>query len=265
MSYLQFHRSGRSGDLLSSIRLLAVRVYFNVVIYALIAFDTIGDLGKQLFRAHPQQPVSVDQPLDRFEEDIRLFEVNDLKQPPRTGGTVFIGSSTFAHAASRIENEFADLQTICRAFGGSTIPEINHYLARVVLKYQPARICFYAGTNDIADGHSGRRVYRDFRRFVSSVQAVLPEVEIYFVSMSAAPSRLQWLHQYIVGNRLVRYLTHCMNHLHYIDVVPAMYDLEGNFHSDWFLEDQLHMNSHGYDAWFPIIRQSLTGAKKVDR
>jgi len=222
-------------------------------------FDTIFEFTMRLWGTDPELPGSVDQPLDRFEEEIRSFEASDSKRPRFPGGTVFIGSSTFAHAASRIESEFADMNAICRAFGGSTIPEINHYLTRVVLKYQPARICFYAGTNDIADGHRGRRVYRDFLAFVKSTQTALPQVEIFFVSMSAAPSRLQWVHQYIVGNRLVRYLTCCVNNLHYIDVVPVMYDEQGNFHGDWFLEDQLHMNSHGYDAWFPIIRRSLTG------
>ncbi|MDR3613683.1 MAG: GDSL-type esterase/lipase family protein [Candidatus Obscuribacterales bacterium] len=262
MSYIQLSQMDRSSGLLAATRFLAVKASVNLVIQMLIVFDTIFDFAMRLLRCGSELPVSVDQPLDRFEDDIRSFEAMDVTQPPLAGGIVFIGSSTFAHAASRIEAEFADMNAICRAFGGSTIPEVNHYLSRVVLKYQPARICFYAGTNDIADGHCGRRVYRDFLSFVKNVQAVLPAVEIYFVSMSAAPSRLQWVHQYVVGNRLVRYLSRCVNNLHYIDVVPVMYDARGNFHGDWFLEDQLHMNSLGYDAWFPIIRRSLTGDKE---
>jgi lysophospholipase L1-like esterase len=259
MSYIQSSHTGRSSGLLAAIHLLAVKVSVNLVIQALIVLDTIFDFIMRLLRVGPELPVSIDQPLDRFEDDIRSFEAMDVTQPRLPGGIVFIGSSTFAHAASRIESEFADMNAVCRAFGGSTIPEINHYLSRVVLKYQPAKICFYAGTNDIADGHRGRRVYRDFLDFVKNVQAVLPAVEIYFISMSAAPSRLQWVHQYIVGNRLVRFLARRMSNLHYIDVVPVMYDELGNFHGDWFLEDQLHMNSLGYDAWFPIIRRSLIG------
>ena len=236
------------------------RVAFAFAIQMAILIDTLYDVITCLHSKGSNLPASVDQPLDRFEEDIRAFESSDAAQTRVDGGTVFIGSSTFAHAAGRIESEFSDINAICRAFGGSTIPEINHYLSRVVLKYRPAKICFYAGTNDIADGHRGKRVYRDFLNFVTSTRLALPAVEIYFVSMSAAPSRLQWLHQYIVGNTLVKLLTLGDSNLHYIDVVPSMYDEHGNFHFEWFLEDQLHMNSHGYDAWFPIIRRALLGA-----
>jgi hypothetical protein len=264
MSYVPGSQNGRLRDLFSAIHLVVVKASLSLVIQVLIVFDTIFELGMRIMHAGPELPVSIDQPLDRFEEDIRAFEANDLIQPRSPGGTVFIGSSTFAHAASRIESEFADMNAVCRAFGGSTIPEINHYFSRVVLKYQPAKICFYAGTNDIADGHRGSRVYRDFLTFVKNAQTGLPAVEIYFVSMSAAPCRLQWLHQYIVGNRLVRFLARRVSNLHYIDVVPVMYDEHGNFHGEWFLEDQLHMNSFGYDAWFPIIRRSLTASHKYE-
>ena len=234
-------------------------VAYAFAIQTALVIDTLHDLATRLFKTDASLPESIDQPLDRFEEDIRAFETIDATKTRSEGGTVFIGSSTFAHAAARIENEFADFNAICRAFGGSTIPEINHYLARVVIKYRPAKICFYAGTNDIADGHRGRRVYRDFLLFASAVHAQLPQTDIYFVSMSAAPCRQQWVQQYVVGNRLVRFLTHRVKRLHYIDVVPVMYDAQGKLHEDWFLEDQLHMNSKGYDAWFPVIRRLLLG------
>lgn len=248
------HSAARSSGLLPSL----CKGALILVIQALIAFDVLHDFLARVFKFGPEIPVSVDQPLDRFEDDIRAFETHDLIKEPPSGGTVFIGSSTFAHAAARIESEFADLHAVSRAFGGSTIPEINHYLTRVVLKYKPVRICFYAGTNDIADGHRGRRVYRDFLKFVESVQIALPQTEVFFVSMSAAPCRQQWVRQYSVGNRLIRLLARRVDNLHYVDVLPTMYDAHGNFHNDWFLEDQLHMNNHGYDAWFPVIRQVMT-------
>jgi lysophospholipase L1-like esterase len=202
-------------------------------------------------------PPSVDPPLDRFAEDILAFGRGDKDHPPSEGGTVFVGSSTFTHAAPMLKEYFADFRPIVRAFGGSTIPEINHYIEQTVLKYKPAKIVFYAGTNDLADGHSGERVYEDFKAFTARVHARLPHTEIFFVSMSMAPSRVQFQKEYEIGNSLIQSLASRCKRLRYIDVTHVMYDQQGNFHEHWFLEDQLHMNHLGYEAWLPIIRDAL--------
>jgi lysophospholipase L1-like esterase len=207
---------------------------------------------------HPQ----VDQPLERFAEDILAFGREDKDHPPPVGGTVFVGSSTFTHAAAMLKEYFAEFRPILRAFGGSTIPEINHYIEQTVLRYKPAKIVFYAGTNDIADGHSGERVFEDFKAFTALVHARLPHTEIIFVSMSMAPSRVQFEKEFEIGNSLIQSLTNRRKRLRYVDVTRVMYDQRGNLHSDWFLDDQLHMNNLGYEAWLPIIRDALRGMSK---
>jgi lysophospholipase L1-like esterase len=207
----------------------------------------------------PTTSTSVDQPLDRFAEDILAFGREDKDHPPPEGGTLFVGSSTFTHAASMLKEYFADFRPIVRAFGGSTIPEINHYIEQTVLKYKPAKIVFYAGTNDLADGHSGERVFEDFRAFTARVQARLPHTEIIFVSMSMAPSRVQFQKEYEIGNSLIQSLARRRRRVLYVDVTHVMYDQLGNLHADWFLEDELHMNHLGYEAWLPIIRDALNG------
>jgi lysophospholipase L1-like esterase len=201
----------------------------------------------------------VDPPLDRFAEDVVAFGREDNDQLPPESGTVFVGSSTFTHAASMLKDYFADFRPIVRAFGGSTIPEINHYIEQTVLKYKPARIVFYAGTNDLAGGHSGEQVFEDFRAFTARVQARLPHTEIFFVSMSMAPSRVHLKLQYEIGNGLIQSFARRQKRLHFVDVTSVMYDELGNLHNDWFLEDQLHMNHLGYEAWLPIIRNALSG------
>jgi hypothetical protein len=199
-----------------------------------------------------------DPPLDRFEDAIRAFEQEDVEQPPTAGGTVFIGSSTFALGAPLLLEEFKHLQPIVRAFGGSTIPEINYYLDRTVLKYKPSKICFYAGTNDLGEfNHTGERVFLDFVRFARRVHARLPNTKIYFVSMSMAPSRVHFAKQYIVGNRLIRWFAAMTSYVSYVDVTTVMRNKNGEIHADWFLEDQLHMNSLGYAAWMPILHSAL--------
>ncbi len=208
------------------------------------------------FVSAPSLALSHDPPVDRFEWSIKKFEAEDRSQAPAPGQTLFIGSSTFSHWHS-LEQDLKECNALNRGFGGSTIPEINHYINRIAINYKPSRIVFYAGTNDIADGHSARQVCDDFIEFVKKVHAALPETQIYFISMSVAPSRLVWKSVYDEGNALVREYAEKTNYIHYIDVLPVMRDVDGRLKERYFLPDRLHMTSEGYAQWIPIIKAAL--------
>jgi lysophospholipase L1-like esterase len=211
--------------------------------------------------------------LDRFKADIEAYEAQDAAETAKAvneGGlnalqvvaphhqTVFVGSSTFTRWRS-LETVFKKFDAIDRGFGGSTIPEITHFVKRVVLRYQPKEIVFYAGTNDIGElHHSGQQVFEDFTRFVAAVRRKLPDSDIFFVSMSVPPSRLEFVHQYDVGNSMIREWIDGQPHLHYIDVTPVMHNANGHLKEEYFDPgDHLHMTSAGYAAWVPLIQTAL--------
>lgn len=202
-----------------------------------------------------------EQKFERFENDIKHFEDEDKKNPPAPGGTVFVGSSTFTKW-TELSKDLSEFKPINRGFGGSTIPEINHYVRRIVTNYKPSKIVFYAGTNDIAElNHKGKDVAADFEAFVNAVRKDLPDTGIYFISMSVAPCRLQLLKEYDQGNDLVKAYIKSAPHLHYIDVVPAMRNSAGKLRTELFGFDNLHMNRNGYLSWIPIIRTALKQTK----
>lgn len=208
---------------------------------------------------HPADP-SKQEPLDRFEDAIREYERQDASHPRAAGGTVFTGSSTIALWSS-LETDMSEFKAINRGFGGSIIPEVTHYAERIVTKYKPAKAVLYCGSNDGAEAqHSGWRIYLDFHRFVSKVRAQLPSVQIYYVSISTAPSRMAYDREFKLANRLIANWANATDHLHYIDVVPLMRDAHGNLRTDWFGEDDLHMNPKGYAAWSPIIKRTLASS-----
>ncbi|MBS1994067.1 MAG: hypothetical protein JSS83_26335 [Cyanobacteria bacterium SZAS LIN-3] len=200
-----------------------------------------------------------DAPLNRFQSAIDAFATQDSRSMPAPGGTVFVGSSTFAHWKT-LASDFKDFSAINRGFGGSTMPEVNHYFARLVSKYKPAKVVVYAGTNDIADGHSGERVAADVATFLQKAHEQLPDAQVYFISMSVAPSRQEWTREYVEGNRLIEAMTRKDSKFHFIDVTKIMRDEKGQLHTDYFGPDNLHMNRKGYEAWIPVIRKALTDA-----
>jgi lysophospholipase L1-like esterase len=192
-----------------------------------------------------------------FELAIRNFERQDKVSPPPAGATLFVGSSTFTRWKT-LESEFKDCHAVNRGFGGSTIPDINRYIDRIVINYKPARIVFYAGTNDIAEGHTAQQVFDDFRSFVEKVHASLPDTQVYFISLSVAPCRLQLSKVFDQGNNLVKaYVVAKNSYLHFIDVTPVMHDKSGALRGEFFGPDNLHMTRAGYDAWMPVLRKAL--------
>jgi len=200
--------------------------------------------------------------LDRFEGAVQNFEQLDKQKPISPGGTVFIGSSTFTKWTG-LEKQFSEFRAINRGFGGSTIPEVDHYLDRVLFKYKPANVVLYAGTNDIADGRSGRQVFDEFVQFVRDVKEHLPNVEIYVISMSVAPSRISYEKEFDTGNGLIRHYVMTNAHLHYIDVTPVMHRTDGKLKENLFGIDRLHMNSRGYALWVPVIQKALRGQARI--
>ena len=233
------------------LRALAASMLFVSLVAGVIAQGAVSAplASPGLARVRESTPV-------KFEFAIKGFESHDGMRMPPPGGTVFIGSSTFTKWKT-LESEFEDCQAINRGFGGATIPDINFYADRIAIKYKPARIVFYAGTNDIADGHSAQTVFDDFQTFVRKVHTALPNTQIYFVSMSVPPSRLQYQAVYDLANRMIRdYVAHAP-YVHYIDVTSVMRDGKGQLRSDYFLPDRLHMTRAGYEAWIPILRQAL--------
>lgn len=206
--------------------------------------------------------------LDRYEDQVKEYEAEDALAEHSEHGrlvgeqegdlTLFVGSSTF-RLWNDLETRFQDVHAVNRGFGGATIDEINHYAGRLVLKYKPARIVFYAGTNDIAEGDSAEVVFRDFTEFVEQVHRVLPDTRIYFVSANPGPSREKWADRYDRTNELVADYSRRTGDCVYVDITKVMHDSQGSSRRDLFGADDLHMNKQGYDAWEPVIRQALNG------
>jgi lysophospholipase L1-like esterase len=197
------------------------------------------------------------QALDRFENEIKTYEAVEQAHPSPHGRTVFIGSSTFTRWKT-LQKDLRRLQPINRGFGGSTIAEIVHYENRLIAHLHPSRIVFYAGTNDIAAGHNGQEVLADFKSFVQAAHRDAPHADIYFISMSVAPSRLSLEKEFDCGNQLISEYVKTDPELHFIDVRPVMRDKNNQLKASYFGPDNLHMTRAGYKAWIPIIVSALS-------
>jgi lysophospholipase L1-like esterase len=197
-------------------------------------------------------------PAGRWEQTIREFEQWDSKNTFPADAVLFVGSSSIRMWPTR--DCFEGLPVINRGFGGSQISEVNYFAERIVLRYEPKVIVFYAGDNDVAAGKNAQRVFDDYKEFVKLVRAGLPGTRIIYVGIK--PSRSRWSLWPVMNqaNMMIKDFSGKDDRLFYFDSATPLLDGDGEPNPAFFLKDQLHLNGKGYEVWTKLIRPIINEA-----
>lgn len=210
------------------------------------------------------QDKPAENPAGKWEETIRQFEQWDSKNTFPADAVLFVGSSSIRMWPTR--ECFEGLAVINRGFGGSQISEVNYFAERIVLRYGPKVIVFYAGDNDVAAGKNARRVFDNYKKFVKLVHAGLPGTRMIYVGIK--PSRSRWSLWPVMNeaNMMIKDFSGKDGRLFYFDSATPLLDSDGKPNPAFFLKDQLHLNDKGYKVWTrlirPIINEALEAADK---
>ena len=157
--------------------------------------------------------------LTGWEWTISRFESQDRLHPPLPGAIVFTGSSSITFWKT-LEQDMAPLRAINRGFGGSKIDQVARFVDRIVIPDRPRAVVLFAGTNDIAGPKpkTAEQVFQGYLAFVEKVRAALPEVPVYYISITPAPSRWKLWPIARAANELIRAYASAHRHLHFIDL-----------------------------------------------
>jgi lysophospholipase L1-like esterase len=201
-------------------------------------------------------PGPVVTPADPWADAIAAFAQAD-REDPRSGGVVFVGSSSF-RLWEDLEQRFQTHAALNRGFGGSTLADCVRHLDRLVLPHKPRVVVVYAGDNDLAAGRTPQQVFDDFVALSTRIHQRLPKTEIAFVSIKPSPARADLLDRIRETNTRVR--DHIAQHgrfLRYVDVFSPMLDAQGRPRAELFSQDALHLNADGYALWTSLISPVL--------
>lgn len=188
-----------------------------------------------------------------WSKDIAAFEAADRAQPPAPGAVLFIGSSSIRFWTS-VANDFPEVRTINRGFGGSEINDSTYFADRIVAPYKPSAIVMYAGDNDIAAGDSPAFVLKEFQAFVRKARSVDPGVPIAFIAIKPSMARKALLPQIREANEKIRDWAATQSGVSYLDIFTPMLGPDGQPQLKWFRPDGLHMNRSGYALWIGIVK-----------
>jgi len=198
-----------------------------------------------------------------YEKEIAAYEKKFQENPPIENSTMFVGSSTWRLWGEQLEEDFAELQAVNTGFGGAVIPDLLRAADRIVIPHKPKRILFFCGGNDIARKMEPDVVFANFKKYLAKVWAADPLCEVYYVSITHAPSRKEFWPQTRQLNDDIRQLAEKLDGLYFIDIRPAMSDENGVIREDLFLPDRLHLNREGQKLWIPIILDAVKNGNEL--
>jgi lysophospholipase L1-like esterase len=203
-----------------------------------------------------------------WERSIRNFEKKDRTNKPMENPIIFTGSSSFVYWES-LEEDMAPLNVLNRAFGGSQIPDVIHYIDRIIVPYKPKALVFYAGENDItglflSKKKSAEEVRNSFQQFCERVFTLYKTVPIYFISIKPPKRRKKFWTEMQEANLLIKEYCSLNSYLNYIDIVGSMLEENGNVRPELFKWDGIHMNKRGYIIWTDVVKPILLSAFSKD-
>jgi lysophospholipase L1-like esterase len=196
-----------------------------------------------------------------WERSIRNFEKSDRQNKPISNIILFTGSSSIVYWKN-LEKDMSPLVVLNRGFGGSQIPDVAHYVDRIVVPYKPKGLVFYAGENDItgllvSKKKTAEEVVTSFKQFCDKVSTAYKPIPIYFISIKPPKRRKKFWPEMEKANKLIENYCSLNKNLKYINVVDPMLDSDGAVKQDLFKWDGIHLNRKGYEIWKAVIQPIL--------
>lgn len=197
-----------------------------------------------------------------YEEDFRMFELQEKLYPSAQNATMFIGSSTIRKWYT-LEKDMFGSPVINRGFGGSCMEDVLYCSRRVVLPCKPSAIVLYEGDNDLTTKSVPvTKFIAQCRQFIQMVHDSLPATEIYLLSIKPSPSRARYSSLFWQANQLLDSIAAKDSLVHYINIAQHMTGSDGETIQDLFLRDNLHLSRKGYMLWGDVIREAVLPENK---
>jgi hypothetical protein len=192
----------------------------------------------------------------KWEKEIAAFERADHTNPPPPHPIVFTGASAIRRWTS-LTQDFPRHHVLNRSFGGSEIVDVTHFADRMIVPYAPRMIFFRSGGNDLHNGKSVEGVFADWREFVATVRAKLPDTEIVFIGLSPSIARWEQHEKERELNRLIEQFSKTAPHLKYVEDYDIVLGPDGKPRPELFVADRQHFNGDVYKVLAERVRPFL--------
>ena len=218
-------------------------------------FSAMINRYHQLQAKHPR-PYNI--AVTRFQSSIEQFKRFDDRNSPIKDATLFVGSSSIVYW--KTAQFFPDYAVINRGFGGASIGEIEYFYDEVIKRHNPKNVVLYSDI-DIENGVEPAIAVTNHIRLITRIEQDFPNANILVLDMK--PTLVDFIlgknvrANKIQANNLLKKFANARSQRHYIDVTGAMVNNAGKLNGTLFLDDGMHLNDEGYQAWQPLITDVL--------
>lgn len=165
----------------------------------------------------------------------------------------FLGSSSI-HKWTSLQSDMAPWIAKNRGVDGALIDEVRQRFTAQTAMTPPEAIVLYAGENDLARGLSPQNVVAQLDTLVGTVQARLPRVPLFVVSLKPSPTRWPMRPQQRAVNAVLA--AQARDHgFTYVDIAPDLF-VHGAL-GDYYQPDGVHLTPPGYAIWARDVHAAL--------
>ena len=193
--------------------------------------------------------------VEKYEKDIVAIEKRLKTKPPSEDAIFFTGSSTIRRW--NLAENFPGMPYENCGFGGSQTRDVVHFAPRILLPYKPKTIVFYSGDNDINAKRTPEQVAEDFQAFVKFMHKDNPKTKIILLGIKHSASRDKQKADQIKANKILEAFCKTNPQLLFVDIAPLFLDSSGEYKSDHFADDKLHLSPKGYEVLAEKIKPLL--------
>jgi hypothetical protein len=191
----------------------------------------------------------------RFEKDIAAFESEDRLSPPPRDAMLFVGSSSIRYWD--VAAAFPGIATIRRGFGGSHVSDNIYFADRIVVRYRPRLIVFYAGDADVAGNKNADQIAQDYKAFIALVHGKLPATPMVIIGIKPSPAHWSRMDTIRRANVMVKQLVVSDPLVVYADVEASLLGADGKPRAELYVDNGLNLNERGYEAWNGATRATI--------
>ncbi len=194
----------------------------------------------------------------RWQADIdKLTALNDA-ETTNPDSVLYIGSSSI-RLWETVAEDMAPYPAIKRGYGGARYTDLSVFARQLIEPHQfRAMVMFVA--NDVTGGDNDTPL-DELEKLVRSIIAVArghqPDAQLFIVEVTPSQSRFQAWPQIRQVNAVLREVAFTETNTHFIPTAEYFLDASGQPRTEFFRDDQLHLNRAGYARWARLIRRRL--------
>ena len=185
----------------------------------------------------------------RFSASFKKFSDQDLAKKPKSPDLVLFTGSSSIRRWDTLQTDFPHLHLLNRGFGGAHISDVLYFYDDLFLRYNPTRVVFYCGENDLWSGKPVSQVMKDFLALWAKIEKDLPQCSLIYLSCKPSPKRISKWNTYQALNLRIKNLCLRNSSLTYVDLSPTLLKPNFTFDPRQWDSDQLHVNQAGYQSW----------------